>query len=192
MKCLPTVEGYNEIKLDGYPLFRKTCVFWKAFTAYRRTFYAQSTNLLMLISLWSYSLWLCHGSPCHSLKYIGKLLLPVLTAALCCELGNRASIPVDFAAPAVLHRLLRAVKHQGLLQLCPQPGEQFIVNNSIGFFFSLFIMNYLWTDGYKELIQPSELLHKCFYSKKFLSEASALTLSWLFIPMKWAPSLLRG
>lgn len=50
---------------------------------------------------------------------MGKLPLAVLTVALHCELGNRASIPADFAASAVLHKVLGAGKHAGAAATVP-------------------------------------------------------------------------
>lgn len=143
-------KGRNGIKLNSYFSFRKTWYFfffWRMVATavlvcfekhsllIEEPFMLKSPTYLMLVGLRWCNLWLCHGSPCHSLKYTGKLPLPVLTVALLCELGNRASIPVGFAAPAAFHKALRAGKHQGLLQLCPQPSEQVIVNNLIDFFF---------------------------------------------------------
>jgi len=44
------------------------------------------------------------------LKRVGRLTLAVLTVALRCEFSNTASIPVNFAALAVLHKALGAGK----------------------------------------------------------------------------------
>lgn len=139
---------------------------------------------LMLVDPWKHNLEFCHGSQW-------------LTALLLFEIWVGVSAGCNYIRPLPLLRVMEQSIHpfstsalrpwlhftvcleqanvQGLLQLCPQPGMLFIVNNLLGFFFFLFIVNYLWTDGYSDWIQPTELLHKCFYTENFQSETFALT-----------------
>ena len=72
------------------------------------------------------------------MKYVEKLPLAVLTVALHCELGNRASIPVDFAAPAAFHRARGAGKHARTAATVPATWQTIHSKQSIRLFFPVY------------------------------------------------------
>lgn len=78
-----------------------------------------------------------------SLKYVGKLPLAVLAVALRWELGNRASIPVGFAASAAFDKVFKAGKHGRAAAAVAEPGKKIHSKQSVQLGFLLFVLNYL-------------------------------------------------
>lgn len=66
---------------------------------------------------------------------MGKLPLAVLTVALRCELGNRASIPADLAASAAFHKALGAGKHARAAVTVPTTWQTIHSKQPIRLFF---------------------------------------------------------
>lgn len=150
---------------------------------------------LMLVDPWKHNLEFCHGSQW-------------LTALLLSEIWVGVSAGCNYIRPLPLLRVMEQSIHpfstsalrpwlhftvcleqanvQGLLQLCPQPGMLFIVNNLLGFFFSCL----LWIICEQMVIVTEFSLQNCFINAFILKTSSLKHLPWLLILLWWNPSVL--